>query len=162
MGADINERRSGSLGETALLEAVNYNHLSCVKILIDSGADATISTGQDISVLHRATRQSTDGEMMKFPLEDVVETRKLVNSKDNIGDTALHDCSHSYYQDPASQLANAKVLLQAGASITIKNGDGKTPYECARNRERQGLAKYLWSQLSPKQQAREIPLPSDW
>jgi len=50
MGTDINERSSD--GTTALLQAVFYNHLSCVKILMEGGADTTIFTSQGRSVLH--------------------------------------------------------------------------------------------------------------
>jgi len=161
MGADINERNSD--GETALLEAVHYNHLSCVKLLIERGADPTIeSTIGGASVLHRAAYRSTDSEIMMFLLEDVVETGKLVDMKHSRGNTALHDCSLHDNQSSVVRLENAKLLLQAGASLTIKNNNGNTPYECARDRERQILAKYLWSQLSPEQQAREKPPPSDW
>ncbi|RPB19091.1 ankyrin, partial [Terfezia boudieri ATCC MYA-4762] len=67
MGADINEKNPH--GKTALLEAVFYNHLSCVKILIKRGADATISDHIGGSVLHRAAQRLTDDEMMKFLLE---------------------------------------------------------------------------------------------
>jgi len=159
MGADINERNSA--GETALLEAVFYKHLPCVRILIKKGADATIKSQGSVSILHRAARKSIDGEMMKFLL-GVVETRKLVDRKDSAGYTPLHDCSYNNNQGGAAQLENAMMLLQAGASLTIENSNGDTPYECARCLRREDLAKYLWSQLSPAQQEREKPLPSDW
>jgi len=156
MGADINERNSP--GETALLEAVYYNHLSCVKILLERGADATILTNGGSSVLHYATLKLIDSEMMKFLL-DVVETRKLVHMKDSGGNTALHDCIYS--GSPIIGLEKAKMLVQAGASLTIKNSGGKTPYEYARFGKKKELAKYLWSQLSPEQQAQQKPPPSD-
>ena len=160
MGADINERNK--YGETALLEAVHSNHLSCAKILTERGADTGILTsGSSASVLHRAAWTSTDSEMMKVLLS-VAETRKLVNLQDDFGYTALHYCSSGANQSPAVRLENAKMLVQAGALLTIKNStEGVTPYEDARGRERRELAKYLWSQLSPWHQAREIPPPSD-
>jgi len=162
MGADINEINPH--GKTALLEAVFYNHLSCVNIFIERGADATIPDHIGGSVLHRAAQRSTDDEMMKLLLDHVVETRarELLNAKDRIGDTPLHDCSYQDYQNLVVRLKNAKMLVQAGATLTIKNNRGETPYECARNRQRKELAKYLWLQLSPEQQAQETPLPSDW
>jgi len=43
MGADTNEKNSDAYDKTALLEAVYNDHLSCVKLLIKRGADATIS-----------------------------------------------------------------------------------------------------------------------
>ena len=49
MRADINERHS--TGETALLEAVCNYHLSCAKILIERGVDATISDSENRTVL---------------------------------------------------------------------------------------------------------------
>jgi len=162
MGADIDEINSD--GETALLEAVSYNHLSCVKILIKRGADATISiyNGYGYSVLHCAAWESTNSGMMKFLLTDIVEIRKLVDIKSSYSRTALHYCSYRNNQGPSVRLENSKLLLQAGASLTIKDRDGKTPYEFARSCERKELAKYLWCQLSPDQQAQGQPPPSDW
>jgi len=156
MGADINER--DSYGETALLEAVSNNHLSCVKVLIERGADTTISTTQGESVLHRAAWRSIGGDMMEFLLEYGVGTRGLVNMEDTNGDTPLHDCSRNSH----ITLEHAEALLQAGASLTIKNKAGETPYRCARDQRRKELTKYLWSQLSPEQQAQEEPLPFGW
>jgi len=158
MGADINERNP--IGQTALLLAVFYNHLSCVKILIERGADAMVLTDYGSSALHYAALGLSNSEMMKFLL-DVVETRKLIDMKDSDGNTALHDCSYSNHQSPIVQLENAKMLVQAGASLTIKNRHGRTPYEYARVLGRKELAKYLWSQLS-LEQAQEKPPPSDW
>ncbi|RPB24974.1 ankyrin [Terfezia boudieri ATCC MYA-4762] len=152
MGADINERNS--YGETALLEAVSNNNLSCVKILIKRGADATISTTGGESILHRAAWRSIGSDMMKFLLEHVAETQGLVNAKDTDGDTPLHDCSRNNHE--ASE--HARVLLKAGASITIKNNAAKTPYRCARDQKRKELTSYLWSLLSPEQKAQEEPL----
>jgi len=159
MGAYIDERNLA--GETALLEAVFYNHLSCVKLLIERGADTTILTSRGDSVLHRAARRSTDSEIMKLLLDDRSESRKLVNIKHSTGGTALHLCSSWDCQNSIVRLENAKLLLQAGVSLTIKNNNGKTPYECARDWQRKELANYLWSQLSPEQQAQQKPPPSD-
>ncbi|KAF8423351.1 ankyrin repeat-containing domain protein [Tirmania nivea] len=158
IGADINERDSS--GETALLQAVFYNHLSCVKILIERRADATISTNEDISVLHHAALRSTNSEMMKFVLGHIgTRARELLNATNQWGNTPLHDCS---FGSRIVGLENVKMLLQAGATLTIKNNRGKTPYECARERGSKEIAKYLWSQLSRKQQACEQAPPSDW
>ena len=105
MGAPIKERNSP--GGTALLFAVHYKHLPCVKVLIERGADTTISTTDDISVLHQAAYRSTNSEMMKFHL-GIVETRKLVDNKGSNDDTALHYCSFSDRQSPVIRLENAK------------------------------------------------------
>ncbi|KAF8423332.1 ankyrin repeat-containing domain protein [Tirmania nivea] len=159
MWADINEINSD--GDAALLKAVTYNHLSCVKILIERGADATISTESGNNLLHRAVRSSRDGEMMKFLVGHIVETRarELVNARDRVGDTPLHDCC---YGSSNANSENAKMLVEAGTTLTIENNYGRTPYELARNWESEEIAKYLWSHLSPEQQARQTPPPPDW
>jgi len=159
LGADINKRNSR--GQTALLEAVDNNHLPCVQILTERGADATVLTNEGYSVLHCAAWRSTDSEMMKFLLDEV-ETQKLVNMKNSNGNTPLHDCSYWPPQSPVVRVENARMLLQAGASLTIRNRNGRTPYEYARGLRRAELTKYLWSKLSPKQQAQEQPPPSNW
>ena len=157
MGADINDRKSA--GDTALLKAVFNNHLSCVKILIERGADASISTRRG-NVLHYAAWKSAGSETMKFLFEHVVEIGDLINAKDNKGGTPLHDCSRNSHEDTGLELA--KMLVQAGATLTIKNSNGKTPYKRALLRGRIKVAKYLWSQLSPEQQAQETPPPLHW
>ena len=129
-------------------------------MLIERGADPTISTTNKYTVLHYSARGG-DKQIMKFLLDNVVETRKLVDVKDFFGNT-LHDCCCRDYLSPVIRLENAKMLVQASATLTIKKKRGKTPYECARGRGRKELAKYLWSQLSSEQQAREKALPSDW
>jgi len=159
MGADINERNSKYYDHTALLEAVGNNHLSCVKLLTERGADAKISSSYQRTVLHYAAFDGHE-QIMKFLLDDVVETRKLVDVKSTTGNTALHDCSFIDGR-PAATVEIAKMLLQAGATLTIKNDYRQTPYEHARSWGNKELAKYLWSQLSPEQQAQEIPPPSD-
>ena len=156
IGADINERNPD--GETVLLEAVSKDHLSCVRILIERGADATVA-GYD-NVLHFAAWKSGSIEAMKFLLEHVVETRDLINTKDYNMDTPLHACIYNSHIDIALELA--KMLVQAGTTLTIKNYRGETPYECARSEERKKLAKYLWSQLSSGKQAQETHLPPYW
>ncbi|KAF8455167.1 ankyrin repeat-containing domain protein [Terfezia claveryi] len=169
MGADINERNS--CGETALLEAVYYNHLSCVKILIGEGADATISTHGGENVLHRAAQLAdsemmrfllddvvgtrADSEMMRFLLDDVVGTRNLVNMKDSAGNTPLHVCSYMCHQSPVVQIEIAKMLVQAGASLTIRDKHQRTPCERAWSQGQNELAEYLYSQLAAKQQEQE-------
>ena len=160
MGADINERNSDANDKTALLEAVSNNHLSCVKLLIERGADAMISSNSQRTVLHRAAWAGHE-QIMKFLLDDVVETRTLVNAKDNTGKTALDDCSY-INRRPAAAIEIAKMLLQAGATLSFKCSAEQILYEHARSRREKELAKYLWSQLSPEQRAHEKPPRSDW
>ena len=153
----INERNLA--GETALLEAIDYKQLSCVKILTERGADTTTSRAGR-TVLHRVVLAGdVFKQVMKFLL-DAVETRRLVDAVDSHGNTALHCCSA--YSDCVSRLGVANMLVQAGASLTIKNTNRQTPYGYARYRGEKELAKYLWSQLSPEKQVQERPLPPDW
>ncbi len=53
----------------------------------------------------------------------------LPNLKDRIGRTALHHAVHS--DDPAAKL---RLLLDYGADKTIRNNDGQTALDLARNR----------------------------
>ena len=86
----------------------------------------------------------------------------MVNTVDGAGYTALHYFSFIDNQSPDIRLENAKLLLQAGATPTIKNKSQETPYENARSGGKNELAKFLWSQLSPEQQAQENRPPADW
>ena len=157
MGAGINEKNSSAFDAIALLEAVYNGHLSYVELLIERGADATILTRNGNSVLHLAAQKSTDSEMMNFLLNDVVETRRLVDVKGSSGDTPLHQCCYSGNQSPVIRLEKAKMLIHAGATSTIKSSCNIIPYALARDWGGEELAKYLWSQLSLEQQAQESP-----
>ena len=86
-----------------------------------------VLTNEGSSVLHWAALKSTDSEMMRVLL-DIVETRKLVDKQESYGDTALHACRYNFRQ---SGVESAKILLQAGASLTIKNNGEETPYKLA-------------------------------
>ena len=160
MGADIGEIGPDKYGRTALLEAIHNNHLPCVKLLIEWGADATISSNYQWTVLHYAAYAGHE-QIIKFLLDNVVEARKLVDMQDCIGNTALHSCG-SGNGNPVAVIEIAKMLLQAGATLTTKNKQSQIPYECARDLGKKELARYLWSQLSPEQQAQERPPPSYW
>jgi len=104
MGADINERNS--VGKTALLEAIYYNLISCVKILIQRGADATISS-HNRTALHCAVFACNE-QIMKFLLDSAVETRRLVDAEDSSGDIAIHNCA---YVGSATAVAKSEMLL---------------------------------------------------
>jgi len=56
-------------------------------------------------------------------------------------------------------LENARVLVQAGATLAIKDSPGETPYKRARDWKSKEIAKY---QLSPEEQADEISPPPYW
>ena len=75
MGADINEKDPVTYGSTALLGPIYNNHLLCVKLLIERGADVTALTNNSRTVLHSAAFAAfaSHERVMKF-LDDVVET----------------------------------------------------------------------------------------
>ena len=74
-----------------------------MKILIKRGQTLQYQLSiQGVSILHRAARKSTDGEIVKFMLGHLA-AQELVNTEDIGSDTLLHDRVNS-------QIA-AKMLL---------------------------------------------------
>ena len=60
---------------------------------------------------------------------DLITLGANIDWQDNVGRTALHRCA-SYNHSRI-----AKMLIDAGADMNMRNNDGKLPYELARTQE---------------------------
>jgi len=88
------------------------------------GADATQTTADGKTALHQAVLVGFMHGVCALTEKDV-----CVNTQDNDGCTPLHYACIHVSGRLAAQIA--RVLLDAGAHVTIKNKAGRTPWECA-------------------------------
>jgi ankyrin repeat protein len=148
LGADLEERMSfGNFNMTPLLFAAYKGKLAIVKLLLEKGADVNARDREGWTVLHFAADEG-DAGMLQFLLDNGV--LHLIDVSDEDRDTPLHIAA---WWD---RLAVAQMLVERGARVNPKNDKGMTPYQEAQSRS-PAVAKYLWSQLSPDEQAAERP-----
>jgi ankyrin repeat protein len=143
MGADVEERGWDNM--TPLLYAALHSSWTIVKILVEAGADMKARAEDGRTVLHYAACWG-DVELVQFLFDN--GALELLDVTDDWGDTPLHDAAR------INNLPVAQTLVERGARVNAKNEKGKTPYQSARCPE---VAKYLWSRLSPDEQAHETP-----
>jgi ankyrin repeat protein len=142
MGADVEER--GWHNMTPLLIAASNGRLTIVKILVEAGADMKAHEILGRTVLHYAAHGG-DVELFQFLLDNgALELLDVTNAD---GNTPLHSAAWN------NNLPVAQMLVERGARVNAKNRKGQTPYQIPRPE----VAKYLWSRLSPDEQAHETP-----
>ena len=149
--ADINERNSE--GETLLFRCI---YRETAELLIRNGADVKIRNFKGETPLFGCHNDDTvefmirsgadvnaknlKGETALFYVEDPERVRLLVkykirvNEQDNDGRTALHNILNKIYT--VYSLAIPKTileLLESGASVGIKDKDGITPLDIAKD-----------------------------
>jgi ankyrin repeat protein len=105
-----------------------------VKWLIEHGADLSAIDGQGRTVLHHAVL-SQFPQTVKFLLEDYSSCMDL-DAMDNNGATALHYAVAvapplKMFREESKQLL--QILLSHGASVSISNKLGQSPFDVARS-----------------------------
>ena len=118
-GADVNAQDPS--GWISLHYAIYHKNMRMVKILVNEDTDLELRSFEFETPLHHAL---FDGEHKIFEL--LISFGANVNSLNLERDSLLHFCVKD-----AEKLNFAKVLLQNGALLTIKNQQHKTPIEVA-------------------------------
>jgi ankyrin repeat protein len=134
-------------GETALMAASRSGSLESVRLLVDAGADVNaIETYQEqtalmwaaaeghVDVVNMLLRNSADPD--RQARLTTIEDRKHADHATG-GFTALHFAVRNGHEDVV------RVLAEAGADLTLTNGDGATPTVIAIINDRFDLAKTL-------------------
>lgn len=122
-------------GYTPLHRAMLLKSPEMGKLLIAHGADINAENKQKLRPIHMAIKATgTNLDMLKF-----LVTNKAcnINATDNNGETALHHAV-TYGDDKA-----AKLLVEHGALKNIKNVNGQTPLDIAKEKDNKELIAYL-------------------
>jgi ankyrin repeat protein len=129
-GANVNYQDERKL--TPIMYGIASEHLNIVKELIARGADITVADDNGATPLHLAA-YSDEIEILKRIIDTHLAESDDLNAQDNRGDTALHTAAAGGY-------ANAVILLlNNGASSTIRNDDRLTAYDIANSPELRAL-----------------------
>jgi len=112
-----------SNGQTPLFWAAAESRVEVIKFLIEHGADVNCRTTSGATPLLTAARMAVSPELV----EAFVEAGADINARDNRGENALHKLA--WYGYPDKNIQTARILLGAGADITVRNKDGKTPLD---------------------------------
>jgi ankyrin repeat protein len=123
-------------GTTALVRAAKSADLPAVRLLLEHGADPSLTTRNNVNALMIAAgvgnaEQDTTG---RFKNEaDIIETIDImlaagldINAVDNRGRTALHGAALQGFDDVVA------ALVERGADLTAADRDGYTPLDTAR------------------------------
>ncbi|CAN0878707.1 Poly [ADP-ribose] polymerase tankyrase-1 [Linum grandiflorum] len=114
-------------GDTALHLACLYGYLSCVRILLERGANIEVKDEDGAIPLHDACAGGYT-EIVQLLLNhanDADAVKRMLETIDDEGDTPLHHASRGEHA------AIVNLLLASGASVTRTNSYGKTPSELA-------------------------------
>jgi ankyrin repeat protein len=123
-------------GTTPLLRAAKSADLPAIDLLLEFGADPTLTTSGEVNALMLAAgvgtaEQDTTG---RFKTQaDIIATIELmlaqgldINATDNRGRTALHGAALQGYDDVVG------MLVAKGADLTAPDRDGYTPLDTAK------------------------------
>jgi ankyrin repeat protein len=123
-------------GTTALVRAAKSADLPAVRLLLEHGADPSLTTRNNVNALMIAAgvgnaEQDTTG---RFKNEaDIIETIDImlaagldINAVDNRGRTALHGAALQGFDEVVA------ALVERGADLTAADRDGYTPLDTAR------------------------------
>jgi len=125
-GANIDEK-SGAGGYTPLQIAVFRGRADVVQVLLEHGADASVKTSSGDSVLHIAcsgARKTGRGAILRSLLQEGAN----VQDTDKYGRTPLHRAI-AY-----GSIQSLKLLLERGAAISVKDGEGYNALHWAAHR----------------------------
>ena len=101
-------------GSTALLLAVENNHVEVVKELLLVGVDFAVEANQ------KAWMQVIENDDVRL-ISHFADGGADVNAKDNFGETPLH------WSAREGHLEITQALIEAGADVNTKDNDGDTP-----------------------------------
>ncbi|MEH7613320.1 M48 family metallopeptidase [Gottfriedia acidiceleris] len=123
-GEDVNELNRDH--ESPLLKASYTDgeplNLEMLKLLLDNGANPTIGDADDWTILHAAAYLG-DKEAIDLLLKYGAD----INQPDNVGETPIFDTIYE-----VDDLKTFQYLIKKGADLSIKNVDGMTLKEVAK------------------------------
>ncbi|KAF6201816.1 hypothetical protein GE061_004211 [Apolygus lucorum] len=114
---DVNKKDSN--GMTPILLAAERGHLKVAKLLVEAGADMTISSNDKFSILHLSSRYGNQS-MIEWILESEERKQIFLSSVDRTQRTPLHIAAEG------GHLEAVKFLVKAGANMSTRSEGGQT------------------------------------
>jgi len=121
-------------GTEELSDAITFGYPDIVKVLLEYGADPTVTDSAGINLLHWST---ITNRASIIPI--LVKARVPVNEKDKAGFTPLMYAASLDF----GETDTLRALLKAGARGDIPNNDGRTPRQQAQFLHLRGLESAL-------------------
>ena len=127
---DFLNTRHRPTGRTPLMDCASMDHLACLNVLLENGADYTIPANDRDTILHHSSRAESPAIMAAILERAVRELDKqqlndFVNRRHTSGKTALIDCTER------NRLEAVILLLGQGADYKIAGNAGNTPLHWA-------------------------------
>ena len=146
-GGKVGPNTRDDAGYTAMHASVSYGHVDMLRFLLREGGDVNVADEDGAWVVAAAlgavvrgwARWLALGEWrppLRLARKSIshTHTRNSTRSTPPAGDTPLHVC-----ETPEC----AQVLLDAGASLTAEDAEGKTPYHIAVEEHRDEMVAFL-------------------
>ena len=124
--SDYINTRHRPTGNVALIDCCERNHLSCLNLLLDHGADYKIPGNGNYTILHMASRHDNSAIMAAIVSKaardlDRQHFLNFLNTRHSSGKTALIDCAER------GRVESMSILLRNGADYKISGHAGNTP-----------------------------------
>lgn len=132
-------------GKTALLHAALWHYPDVLRLLLARGADAQVRSHAGVTALMLAAwpedfewNRGEDVSTIALLLEAGVE----INARDEEGGTALHHLAQDYFHKSGHDEV-ARLLIAAGADVSLEDKSGQTAWSYAEENNREALAAVL-------------------
>jgi uncharacterized protein len=145
-GAAVN--MPDGLDQTPLMHAAQFGRTDVMALLLKNGADPAFSMTEGTTALMFAARNG--------PLESaqlLLDNGADVNQTDESGDTALFFAIHM--EDESDACGMMRLLLERGARLDMRNADGFTVIEFAREEGKRDQASFIEDYAEQIEQAQE-------
>lgn len=139
-GADLNEQDEIK-NETVLMKMVRSYHHQAVSWLLQEDFKPLLDVNLQ-NHLHQTALMLAAAFNEIQMVRELIAAGAHVNTVGHQGETALLMSLEGFY-NPENRLAVVKELVQAGADLTVKNGDGLTLVEIARQKGKKECADFL-------------------
>lgn len=148
LGANVNARDNAMW--TPLHDAVNYSATRCVDLLLDAGADASITTSTGLIPLQVAF------DSVECATRLIAAYPGGIHAVDIYGSTTLHSTCRC-----SGNLEVARLLLDAGSDVNAMDNEGRTPLYWAIYTNRRELGELLLDRGARLDLIKSLPIP-EW
>jgi hypothetical protein len=136
------------LDQTPLMGAAQFGRTDVLACLLENGADPAVVMTEGTTALMFAARNGPL-ESAQLLLDNGVD----INQADQAGDTALFFAIH--LDDENDAIGMIRLLLEKGADLNLKNGDGFTVTAFAREEGKRDLANFIEDYAEQIEQTQE-------